>query len=307
MRTNKNRSKIILALAVAFLATMISYSAFSNMHSQLKEQQKLISVMQQTKAGDENEQFAYAVSTADLKSGEIVADSDVDFKQFSEKNPNAFDNRSDVINKILLKDIKSGEVFTNAHIAKISNDDVSLKSGYRALTLPADNFQGKSDSMKTGSFVDIYSASGESSWVLEDVRILAFESIKTSSSNDKSSMTNASGITFEVSENDISDFISNISKGKLVLVARGANDKKIYHKKPKVSASKSYSAGSSYHSGSIPSLPDLPSSVPISNYSGGGGSSYSGLPQPIQPAVNQPSVELIEANVKSKVTFEAKE
>lgn len=305
MRTNKNRTKIILALVVAFLATIISYSAFSNMHNQMEEQQKLISVMQKTRAGEDSENFAYAVSTMDLKAGEIVSDGDVDFKQFDQKNPSGFDSRSDVVNKVLLKDIKSGEVFTSAHIAKISSDNVSLRDGYRALTLPADNFQGKSDSMKPGSSIDIYSASSDDNWVLENVRILSFESNKAGSS-DSTTMTSASAITFEVAENNISEFISNISKGKLVLVARGANDKKVYHKRPSATKTKNYSADESFHSSSSPSLPNLPSTVPISNYTGGG-SSLSGLPQPIKPIVQQPAVELIEANVKSKVTFEEKE
>lgn len=300
MRNNKNTSKIILAVAVAILATMISYSAFSNMHNQLQEQQKLINVMQSTKAGSENETFAYAVSTVDLKAGELVADTDVDFKQFDAKNANAFDNRSDVINKVLLKDIKSGEVFTNAHIAKISNDDVSLRDGYRALTLPSDNFQGKSDKMQPGSFVDIYSAASDNSWVLEDVRIISFESAnKGIVSKPTVSMADASAITFEVSEDSISDFISNISKSKLVLVARSANDQKVVHKKSKPHNHINYQ--SNYSGSSIPSLPNLPKSVPISNFSE---KNYSALPQPIQPAVQQSAVEVIEANVKSKVTFD---
>lgn len=303
MRTNKNTSKIILAITVAFLATMISYSAFRNMHKQLEEQQKLIEVMQKTKAGEHKDNYAYAIATADLKAGEIVADSDVDFKQFDATNTNAFENRSDVVNKVLLKDISSGEIFTTAQIAKISNDDVRLKEGDRALTLPADNFQGKSDNMTPGSFVDIYSASSDNKWVLEDVKIISFEAAKKpSTDNSKPSIgiMDASAITFEVSANNISDFISNISKGKLVLVARNANDTRIVHKpNPKPSASvptHKHSYSYSYSPSPVASLPRLPASVPISN--------FSGLPQPIQPAVKRPSVEVIEANVKSKVTFD---
>lgn len=287
MRTNKNTSKIIFATVVAFLATMISYSAFKNMHNQLEEQQKLIEVMQKTKAGENQSEYAYAIAKMDLKSGEIVSDEDVDFKQFSDINANAFENRSDVVNKVLLKDILSGEIFTSSHIAKISNDDVSLRDGYRALTLPADNFQGKSNKMIPGAFVDIYSASSDNNWLLESIKIMSLESKNGSASNSETGMTDAGAITFEVPADSISSFISNISKGKLVLVARGADDKKIVRKKPK----------SSYSANFAPALPNLPSSVPISNFP-------SGLPQPIQPAPQQASVEVIEANVKSKVTFD---
>lgn len=297
MRNNKNTLKIFLALAVAILATVISYSVFNNLHSQVSEQQKLIDVMQRTQADRKQETFAYAVSKGDLKAGQMVADEDVDFKQFNVMDTNAFENRSDVVNKILLKDISSGEIFTTAHIAKISNDDVTLRDGYRALTLPADSFQGKSDTMVPGAYIDIYSASSNNDWVLENIRIMSFEpASKVSASNSDSALStattisSATAITFEVPVDSVTDVISNISKGKLVLVARGANDKKVYHKKAKRSYDSSL-GGSSY-----PSLPNLPKSVPITN--------MSGLPDPAQPTVEQPGVEVIEANVKSKVTFD---
>jgi len=272
---------------------------FSNMNNQVSEQQKVIEAMQKNKSENFGETFAYAVATADLKAGQMVSDTDVDFKQFDEKNPNAFENRSDVINKILLKDITSGDTFTTAQIAKISNDDVTLQDGYRALTLPADNFQGRSESMTQGTSVDIYSAAGDNSWVQENVKILSFEG----AGDDKSkpaTITTASAITFEVPADTISSFISNISKSKLVLVARGAGDKRIVHKKKRNNSS-------SANYGSKASLPNLPASVPISGFNGGSMSGLSGLPQPIQPTIQQPSVELIEANVKSKVTFDEKE
>lgn len=292
MRTNKNTSKIILAIIVAFLATAISYSGFNNMSKQMNEQQKLIDLMQKTtKSEDSKETYTYAIATGNLKAGEIVADVDVDFKEFDTKMPEAFENRSDVINKVLLKDILSNEVFTSSHIAKISNENISLKEGDRALTLPADNFQGKSEKMQPGSLVDIYSASNDNDWVLEGVKIISFEAGKTAiPTTSEPTIMDASAITFEVSTDNISDFISNVSKGRLVLVARNANDKKVFHKKSKPSAENNYSGN--YSS----SLPKLPASVPISN--------FSELPQPVQPKVQPPSVELIEANVKSKVTFD---
>lgn len=293
MRNNKNRTRIILAVTVAILATIISYSTFRNMHNQLAEQQKLISLMQATNKPGDNSQagdYAYAVATVGLKAGEIVADTDVDFKSFKDINTAAFENRSEVVNKVLLKDIASGEIFTTSHIAKISSDDVSLKEGYRALTLPADNFQGKADTMTQGSLVDIYSTSSDNNLILEGIKILSFDS-GTTSSNTHAGITGASSITFEVPANDIPDFISTVSKSKLMLVARNPNDKKVFHKLRK---------SNSYGANSIPTLPkNLPASVPIHNLG-----NLSGLPQPLQPTVQSPTVEVIEANVKSKVTFD---
>lgn len=301
MRTNKNTSKIIIAITVAILATFISYSAFSNMQNELNEKQKLIDVIQKTQASAKDETYAYAIAKSDLKTGQIVSDEDVDFKQFDGINTNAFENRSDVVNKVLLKDISNGEIFTTDYIAKISKDDISLKDGCRALTLPANNFQGRSDTMTPGTAIDIYSASGTDNWVLENIRIISFESEKKattdSTDNSAASITNANSITFEVPVDSISDFISNVSKGKLVLVARGSNDKKIYHKKPKLpNYNTNYSNYNNYSEASYPALPKLPKSMPIKN--------LSGLPQPIQPVAQQPAVEVIEANVKSKVTFD---
>lgn len=296
MRNNKNTPKIILALVVAILATMISYSVFNNLRHQVNEKDKLLELMQKTQAENRLETYAYAVAKTDLKAGQMVADEDVDFKNFSTMDPNAFDNRAEVVNKILLKDIAVGEVFTNAHIAKISNDDVTLRDGYRALTLPADNFQGKADTMVPGTSIDIYSAAADDNWVMENVKIMSFENSTSAegastSTSAPTTIENATAITFEVPVDCVTDFISNISKGKLVLVARGANDKKIYHKrKPH------YNSDSNYSASSYPALPSLPKTPQIKN--------LSGLPDPIQPMVQSPSVEVIEANVKSKVTFD---
>ncbi len=84
-----------------------------------------------------------------------------------------FENRSDVVNKILLKDISSGEAFTNAHMPKSPMMMSHLREGYRALTLPGDNFQGKSDTMVLGKFIDIYTSSNDNSWVLENIKIMS--------------------------------------------------------------------------------------------------------------------------------------
>lgn len=296
MRNNKNTVKIILALGVAVLATMISYTVFTHLRGQVSEQQRLIEVMQKTQAENRQEAYAYAVAKTDLKAGQMVADEDVDFKPSSVMNTNAFENRSDVVNKILLKDITNGEVFTTAHIAKISNDDVTLRDGYRALTLPADSFQGKADTMTPGTSIDIYSASSGNDWVLEDIKIMSFENSKNTSvlvsgSTSATTINNATAITFEVPVDCVTDFISNISKGKLVLVARGAGDTKIYHKK-----SKPHYNNDNYSASSYPALPSLPKTPQIKN--------LSGLPDPVQPDVQKPAVEVIEANVKSKVTFD---
>lgn len=295
MRTNKNTSKIILAIVVAMLATMVSYSAFSNMHKQMLEQQKLIEFMQKNKPTEPTaETYAYAIATTDLKAGEIVADQDVDFKQFDLQNNNAFENRSDVVNKVLLRDIPAGDQFTTAHIAQISSENSGLREGYRALTLPADNFQGKSEQIKQGSPVDIYSTISDAPWILENIKILSFEAPKGAGLSTAPDIMNANAITFEVPASEISDFISNASKGKLMFVTRNPNDKKVAKKEKK----KSHSSSANYSA----SLPNLPASVPITNLNEG--SNMSGLPQPIQPAAPESSVEVIEANVKSKVTFD---
>jgi len=297
MRKTKNTSKIIIALSVAFLATAVAYTGFRNMNKQLTEQQKFIESIQKNKTQDYNNNttFAYAITTKDLKAGELVSDEDVDFKQFSALNVGAFENRSDVVNKVLLKDIASGNVLTSEYIAKVSNDDVALKAGFRALTLPAENFQGKSIKMTTGSNVDIYSAVDTNDWRLENIKIIAFEGAKPVGNLTTTDIMNATAITFEVPANGIAEFISNISKSKLVLVARNPNDKIITHKKSSSASIGSYSGGSS------PSLPNLPATVPISNFPK---SSLSGLPQPLKPMATPREVEMIEANVKSKVTFD---
>lgn len=290
MRTNKNTSKIILAIIVALLATMISYSSFNNMQARLGEKEKMLESLQ--KAGsDVIKNYAYAVAAKDLIAGEIIADSDIDFVSSGIVMFGAFENRSDVVNKVLLKDIAKGSVFTDSYIAKISSEEFELKEGCRALTLPAERFQGKSSRIKTGSNVDIFSGS-ESGWSIEKIKIIGMEGEKGSPAAD---IMNTKSITFEVSADDIADFITNVSKGNLTLIERKEGDNKVYSKR-KTSSGMNYSAEGSY-----PSLSDLPANVPISDYSSSG---ISGLPQPISPLGASPSVEVIEANVKTKVNFD---
>ncbi|MBP7212209.1 hypothetical protein KBA27_05180 [bacterium] len=337
MRKNINKKKMIIAVTIAFFVTILSYASFNGMSKQLAQQKQLIQQMQLRDGGNGAETFTYAVATKDLKAGELVSDADIEFKDFDSKQPDAFDARSAVVNRVLLADIKAGETFTSYHIAKVSNDSIALRPGYRALTLPADNFQGKSKKMTDGTVVDVYSSASDSPWKLEGVRIVSFDSSSATatqgSSSDSSSssssskpansapdITTATSITFEVATNDISAFISNASKSKLMLVERNPNDKTIHHSKPAPAQNYdmaystpvapqnySYPKKKSYKSsggGSIPSsLPYLPSSVPIKNL--GGGSGLSGLPQPSRPRISHsPStVEMIQANQKSTVTF----
>lgn len=296
MRKNKNTSKIILAVIVAGLATMISYTVFSNMRNELEGKDQLIELMQNTKGQNTTgENFAYAVATKDLKAGELVSDGDVDFKTVPMEDATAFDNRSDVINKVLLQDITTGSTFTTTHIAKISNDggDATLKNGYRSLTLPAESFQGKSSKMTVGTSVDIFSASQDDSWSLDNVKILAIEG--ATAGKPATSLTDAVAIDFEVPADNIAAFISSVSKSKLILVARNPNDKKITKKKV------SYNTGGSYGA-AMNSLPNLPPAVPINNMPVA--DNISGLPSPIKPSAPSQEVEMIEANVKSKVTFD---
>ncbi len=44
--------------------------------------------------------------------------------------------------------------------------------------MPADNFQGKADSMVPGTAIDIYSAATNNDWVMENIKIMSFENSK---------------------------------------------------------------------------------------------------------------------------------
>jgi Flp pilus assembly protein CpaB len=279
MRKNKNTSKIILATIVAILAAMVSYSAFNSLHQQVSEQKQLINLMHKTKSGKKkkNEKYSYAIAKKNLKAGNTLKHTDFKFKDFEEKSLTKIKNKSQLIGKILLKNIDKDEAFTMKHIGNASTD-VIIKEGYRALTMKSSNFEGKSNKMQVGTSVDIYSTSKRTKWSLEDIRIADIEG----RSGRKSNLVDSASVTFEVPVDKISEFISNASKTKMVLVARGPNSKpKKKQEKPKISE---------------PALPNLPSAPPIEN--------LSGLPLPLQPEASPVEIELIEANVKSKVRFD---
>ena len=141
--------------------------------------------------------------------------------------------------------------------------------------------------MEKGLLVDLFGTGSNSDWRMEKVKILSLEG--HSKSEEVADITKAKSVTFEIAANDVAEFISNASKGRMVLVGRNQNDTKVSAKtkvKPKVE-NNDFGAKT---------LPTLPRSPEIEN--------LGSLPDPIEPLYQPPSVELIKANQKTTITFE---
>lgn len=276
---------------MAIVATVFSFGAFNGLNSNLyekeralKEKDQLIELMKKSQSTkrDKKTTYRYFVANKDLKAGHKLEKSDIDQKTFETKKIDSVKSEKDLVGKILLKSISDGQAFSISHVPSLLDSGIELKKGYRALTLPAASFQGKTNDMEVGTSVDVFTSSSKNNWSLENIRIIGLES----RTGDDSSMLNSQSITFEVPASDIQNFISNSSRNKMVLVARSPYD----------TTSKKRSVVKKSVAPEDTVLPSLPKAPEIKN--------LSGLPDPLQPDSSSYEVEMIEANVKSKVQFE---
>lgn len=318
MRSKQNKKKMLIATVIGVFAGVAMLSSsngqrdmINGLNTRLMEQDKVIASLKNSPStgGVTPVQINKAVfAKADLAAGTSISPENAEVKDI---NPalaprNGYADISALIGKTLAAPVKAGDYITKDKIAVIPDgSSLNLAPGMRAVTLPIDSIKGLASYVVVGSRVDILPMGTRNGVqdVLQNIKILSLENDPATPSNVIASK--ATGITFEVPTSMVYGLVSAATDGKLQVIARSPNDKSttatIRHSAPRYS---------SHSEAALPplnmQLPKVPGNISIVPEKGlTPEKSLGGLPEPTEPP-KPPSrkVELIQANVKSEVSFD---
>lgn len=304
MRTNKDKKKLLISVVIGLAATLIVYSQFQNQTHEIEKLQKEVRFFQDNL---NSESYNYVVAKSDLKRGTVLTREMLTTKNYTLKITGTYENIGDLENKVLLKDLKTGDLLnSNAINATMSFNGYNVPKGMRTITVPTSSIQGFASFLKEGMRVDIISTAREDGnsnksaivgVIIQNVEILSFET----NNGDKTKTENITAITFKVPAGAVNKIVNAMQGGQLMLATRGLDDSigtpsshiesVPYSYKPSYKVSKkkiSYSSPQYYSK--LPNLPAYNESI-------------DSLPAPAAPVIKQEKVEMIQANVKSEVNF----
>ena len=304
--SNRNTHKILISLIVGVAVSCVALNMFSKLQNEIKERDDLIKVMEMHQNQLKVTKYSYLVAKRDMLAGETIKFDDIAFVKFDKEEKDAFSSLDMVLNNVLLKPVKQGQLMTSYLFTHVKGkgyaDANGLREGYRALTLGTSSLDGLSKTMKTGSIIDVFSKSKSSPLVLSKVKILDMEPINEKDTN--IDITKAKNVTLEVQADKIQKLVDIYSSGKLLFVMRPIMDNSVIKEdKPtekKVNTQQQNKKGDS-EPPAINSLPTLPSPI-IQTYED---ATINELPAPVSTQKKSTNyVELIEASNKTKVSFD---
>lgn len=284
--SEKNRKKLFAALIVGIFVSCISLGMFKKMQKQIEQQDAMIKIMSQ-QAENTASSYTYVIAQRDMGTGETVSDSDINTAVFYEKQEDGLENTDMAAGNVLLEPVKKGQILTGYVFTGINNasDSTGVRKGYRALTISTDKMDGLSAAMTKGKFVDIFSKTSKNPYELQNVRILSFVP-SNSAEKEASSIIKSQKVTLEIPSAELKDFVKAYSSNSLLLVLRPSGEKAPAPSKRTVSAEVSQNY---YEKPVMPKLPDI--------------KDIDALPAPASFQGFGQSVEVIEANTKTKVEF----
>lgn len=307
---NKNIKNIFISLLIGAGISYYAYDLYSKQQKQIVEQNQLIQVMKLRDEQLAKQTFTYFVPIKDLEAGTTVTVMDIKKTTVSQKQNDAITSQNNIIGSVLLSPVKEGQILTEQDFTKvIIKDDKKLREGFRALTVSVDALDGLASDMKEGTLIDIFSKSSSEGKILSKIKIISLVPIKQETVVDKAAnsvanepvkkepiaITQAKSATFEVPINKVQDFVEMYSSGKIMLVMRPVGDDTVIKtKKEEKQKAKENSQKNNYDSAKLPSLPV------VQTYED---PSINELPSPIRLNSYTNSVEIIEANSKTKVSF----
>ena len=308
---NKNIKNILISLLIGAGIAFYAYDLYAKQQKQIFEQNQLIQVMKLRDEQLAKQTFTYFVPIRDLQTGTTVTVMDIKKVTIPQKQDFAITSQNNIIGSVLLRDVKEGQIFTEEDFTKIiTNQDKNLREGYRALTVSTEDLDGLAFDMKEGSLIDIFSKTSSDGKVLSKIKILSLVPTKQETIIEKTansatleqttkkeplSITQAKKVTFEIPINKVQDFVEIYSSGKIMLVMRPIGDDTIIKpKKEEKKKEKNTSQNTNYDSAKLPSLPV------VQTYED---PSINELPSPIKVNTHTNSIEIIEANSKTKVSF----
>lgn len=308
MHSKSNRKKMIIALTAGFLAALGMFTSFNQKDAQEQKSINEVQILknQMNKLSD-NITIGISPISKDIAIlakqkipvGTVLKAEMMESKQINPQlmPTNSLNNLYSLIGKISIKDINSGDFIKNSDIAENTYTEIDLPDGMRAISVPVAYLQGLASFIKKGSCVDIISTAKTSTeqpeLILQNIKLISIDGATAGVTESNK----ATSLTFQIPASSSARIVNAMMSGKLLIVARNFTDKKIISKnyKERIHSSKSNSSININPLSANYKLPELPTLTKISP---------NGLPQPASPtASSSRKVELIQANVKSDVTF----
>ncbi|OGH96400.1 MAG: Flp pilus assembly protein CpaB [Candidatus Melainabacteria bacterium GWF2_32_7] len=315
MRPKKNKRKLLIAITIGVVVSFIIFSTLGNYNKKLQEQNQLINSLKNTassalnKTTSDPDMIKIVVAKKPLASGTKLTKETLDLKEFKITGlpPGHIKNIDSIIGFTLNKNINENDPITTSLLKELQTKTLEIPQGLRAITIPIEYIQGFASYINIGSKLDIVAASRESAehqgkLIVQNVKIISFEKGEVPSSVEgQKPIETITGITIELPAVQTQKLVEAMVKGKLQLVTRNTHDNEVIKvadkPKPKIeSLSRNAELPINFNPPAIPN-----SMLPPIN-----AKNIGDLPLPATPkkASKPPQkVELIQANVKSDVTF----
>lgn len=324
MRSQKRQKKIMIAVTIAVILSMVIFGYINNLNrsikekdSQLKENQTLLSQIKD-KGKDlgnviEGPSTYAIVAKNNIYAGSRLTPAMLEMKQIPVKDnaDNYFQNADIVSGKVVIANIMAGQPVLKANL---DLNSFNIPNGMRLITISSDFVQGLASYINVGAKVDVVSASNNnpSQVVLQNVQVTALGKAATSSSsssgNNSSSGSNnesiVSSITLQIPAGSSAKLVSALSQGKIQILLRNSGDNSVVAAAPKkIKPATSNFARPRLNVARSFSLPPAP------RFNTSKLNALPSLPAPASPAMNPsrfnygPKVEVIRAGEKQDVQF----
>jgi Flp pilus assembly protein CpaB len=317
MRAKPNKRKLIIAVFAGIIASFLVLNIAGNLNRKIQEQNDVISNLKQ-RASDtaknisQNEDEEVVVAKTNISAGTQFSTSNIEIKSLDAKTipSGSIKSLDAILGMTANEDITLDSPIIASKIVEFNKKILDIPPGMRAITIPIESIQGFASYISIGTKIDIVSMEKSDNLpdlILQNVRIIAFETGAKPASGGNTPSGSVSGITILAPANGIPRLVGAIAKGKLQLVTRNEEDNEyVAAPNPKAKAVAAAPPIANINPGklSLPPVITTPAvTLPPSNLSG-----LSSLPAPATPPRRPPKppkkVELIQANVKTDVTFD---
>lgn len=215
----KSKYILIVALIMAIATTVLFRQYVVSVDKKYKDAQKIISIV---------------VPKVDIKKNQLVTKDMLELKEFSSGSVHAQAIRKieDAAGKYAVTDMKAGEVLFASRFTDQfkENQAITLKirDGNRAVSIAVNDIKSVSKLIEPEDYVDVVkTANGQTSIILENVRVLAVGKRLTSTTATTAKDANAAAaadygtVTVELNPTDIVKIINADETGNVKFVLRG--------------------------------------------------------------------------------------
>ncbi|EKE02831.1 MAG: Flp pilus assembly protein CpaB [uncultured bacterium] len=309
MRPKQNKKKLVIAITVGVLVSLVLFSQIGGVNKRVQEQIQIANAYKkQLDAERAQKKDATSVDSVQIVVAKslLLKDTKLTKEMLELKDhkiaalrPEHIKNMDSIVGCTLNVSLNPGEPITTWLLKELQPKTLEVPQGMRAITIPIEYIQGLASYVEIGSKLDLHSASRENTkekgeLIVQNIKVIAFEKKEQPSPVEGQKPIEAiSAVTIEVPAAKTAKLVEAMVNGKLQLALRNINDDEIIALPKKAVA----------QAPPFNPPPSLPTSIlpPINM------KNINDLPVPAAPP-KKPSkppatVEFIQANVKSEVTF----